>query len=314
MASDLDNNPGGVGESSPQSGPGNPPGGGLLGLSAEGAAIRRAVGALDRFAPLMGPSIRRAIPFLTRRGVKFTHAPSWGGTRLDIETALEGPLFVAELETEGGARGLLILDAGVIVYLIEGILGGDGSKPPSLNPESLSPPQRALMSRMADQMLAGLLETIHAELGVRLRRSASTATEVAADTLLAAARVQLGPEEEAERRIVIALQKEALFGDDVAGTDGTGIDPRVASAVENVELELIAELGRTRITLGDLTNLQVGDTLRLTVPVNGAVLVRAGGQVLMEGYPTTSGSQIAIRVAKTRADGPVGVGTVGTAG
>ena len=59
---------------------------------------------------------------------------------------------------------------------------------------------------------------------------------------------------------------------------------------------MVAELGRVPMSLGDLGLLQVGDTLRVPVAVNGAVDVRVEDVPLFKGRPTTAGSQLAVRL------------------
>jgi flagellar motor switch protein FliM len=66
--------------------------------------------------------------------------------------------------------------------------------------------------------------------------------------------------------------------------------------IEEVELELVVELARIRMTLGHLSVLKAGDTIRLDVPVGAAVDVRADGHVVLRGQPTTNAGQIAIRI------------------
>ena len=56
------------------------------------------------------------------------------------------------------------------------------------------------------------------------------------------------------------------------------------------------------MSLGRLSRLAVGDVIRLDVPVSAAVSVRADGQVLLQGHPTTSEGQIAIRVGGRHGD------------
>src|SRR4029077_2398658 len=98
------------------------------------------------------------------------------------------------------------------------------------------------------------------------------------------------------------VPKEALLagGEDTQDPSASRVDPRVARVVEHVELNLVAELARMRVTLRQLSNLRVGDTIRLEVPVGAAINVRADGCVVLRGHPTTSAGQIAIRVAAAR--------------
>ena len=51
-------------------------------------------------------------------------------------------------------------------------------------------------------------------------------------------------------------------------------DARVAAALEGVPLEVAAELGRVQMSLAALTQLRVGDVLRLPLPVSTSATVR----------------------------------------
>jgi flagellar motor switch/type III secretory pathway protein FliN len=98
--------------------------------------------------------------------------------------------------------------------------------------------------------------------------------------------------------VVLLIAKEALVGtsEDADGSkDQT--DPRVARVMAEVELDLVVELARLPIALGRLAALKAGDVIRLDVPVGGTVNVRADGNVVLRGHPTTNAGQIAIRVA-----------------
>ena len=99
-------------------------------------------------------------------------------------------------------------------------------------------------------------------------------------------------------RAALFLPKEALASRS-GGSSADGpiqVDPAVAATLSNVEMEVVVELGRLPIRLGQLSNLKVGDTLKLDVAVGGLVKVRAGSRELLKGRPTTQGGQIAIRI------------------
>lgn len=80
-------------------------------------------------------------------------------------------------------------------------------------------------------------------------------------------------------------------------------NPRIAAVLQDVELQLIVELGRVPLRVGRLASLKVGDTLRLDVPVSGLVSVRADGHELMRGRPTSTGGRIAVKIVPTPTTG-----------
>jgi len=98
-------------------------------------------------------------------------------------------------------------------------------------------------------------------------------------------------------RVVLLVAKEALLGS-VDEKDATAQlpDTDVARVVDEVELDLVVELARLRMTIGQLSSLRAGDTIRLDVPVGAAVDVRADGHAVLRGHPTTHAGQIAIRI------------------
>lgn len=68
-------------------------------------------------------------------------------------------------------------------------------------------------------------------------------------------------------------------------------------AVAEVELEIVAELGRVRLALTRIAKLRVGDVVRLPLSVDAPARLHVGGHGLFLGKPTTRGSQIAVEIS-----------------
>jgi flagellar motor switch protein FliM len=66
--------------------------------------------------------------------------------------------------------------------------------------------------------------------------------------------------------------------------------------VQQAEVELVAHLGTTSITLGDIMNLKVGDILSLDVPE--ALLAEVDGVPLLECQYGVRNGQYAIKVKR----------------
>jgi flagellar motor switch protein FliM len=266
----------------------------LFGAATEGP-LKRAITQFDRHASAMAGAIRRSVPFLVRCGVAVTPDPAAPTTAAALEAEIAAPTFVITIATEPGhVRGQLIFGAEAVSYLLDGLLGGDGSAPPQLSPEGLTGPQRVLLGRIADGVVQALSASCDAVAGFRLIKVAVAMDEIDDGALLAVS-FRLGADGESGR-IVLALGKDALLGGITPKPRGVGLDPRVAAALGAVEIELVAELGQVRMKLGDLAALRVGHVLATTVPVGGTIRLRTGSRVLHHGYPTTSGGQVAIRI------------------
>jgi len=268
----------------------------LLRFALEGERVRRAASALEQVSPQLVSALRRAMPFLARRGAQvalcFARAVPLGELLADLPR----PIHATHLVSPGGLRGALILDAGAIATVLDGVLGGDGRAPLQLDAERLTGPQSALMARVIDGVVRSLCEPLSRKFGLVLQPAAPDAEDASSEGAPVACSFELGSGPHVGR-IVLLVAKEALLGgSDDGDASAPSSDPRVARVIEQVELDVVAELARVRMTLGHLSSLKAGDTIRLDVPVGAAVDVRADGHVVLRGHPTTSGGQIAIRV------------------
>jgi flagellar motor switch protein FliM len=256
----------------------------------------RAGAALDGRASALAAALRRAIPFLFRDNVAVVPEPSGPGSLAELADEPGAPRHTVALRTDpDGAAAVLSVDAIAVAFLLDGALGGSGSSPPALAAEGLTGPQRALLGRLLAGLVPAFAAVLEAGLGVRLRKPATPDEEGRVAPLILV-RFRLG-EAGAAGTVTLALAREAILSSSSAGRRTDAMNALVAAALGAVELELIVELGRVRLTLRDLAALRVGDVLALPTVVGAAVPVRADGQVLLRGHPTTSGSHVALRVA-----------------
>jgi flagellar motor switch protein FliM len=272
----------------------------LLGFAVEGARVRRAASSLEQASPHLASALRRAMPFLARSGAQVALCFARAIPAGELLGDLPRPVHATHLlVTPGGARGALILDAGAIAMVLDGVLGGDGSAPPQLEPGGLTAPQVALVSRVVDGVVRSFSEALSRRISIELHTRALDGDDASSEAAPVACTFEITSGSQVGR-VVLLLAKEGLLGRSEASRDASteAVDPRVAGVVEQVELDLVAELARMKITLGHLSRLRVGDTVRLDVPVGGAISVCADGRVVLRGHPTTSAGQIAIRIAK----------------
>jgi flagellar motor switch protein FliM len=270
----------------------------LVDAGADARPARRAAAALDIHAHDLGAALRRAVPFFVRRGIQVAAGPGTAASLSTVVGDLAAPSYVLHLATDpGGFRSAIVIDATANAFLLDGALGGDGSKPPDLDVKGLSGPQSALVGRIAQRVAETFSTALSGSAGFGFTRLPPSAGGPPPDTQFAALKLALG-DEGARGTLMLLVSKEALHaGTQTPAARATPVDPRIASTMQEVEIDLVVELGRIRMSLGDISALRVGDMLKLDVPLDGTVLVRSGGQPLLEAFPTTSGSRLAVRIA-----------------
>jgi flagellar motor switch protein FliM len=270
----------------------------LLRFALEGERVRRAAQVLERESPRLASALRRALPFLARRNVPIALLYSRAVPIAELLETMARPIHATQLVvTPGGGGGAILFDAGAIGMFLDGVLGGDGSRIPELPASGLTAAQTALVSGLAMGIVRTLSNSLTTSLGMSL---ACRSTEIQDATVASAPIVcvlELGSEG-AVGRVAVLLAKEPLLAAwPEAEALPVAADPRVVSVLEEVELDLVAELGSLRLRLGDVARLEVGDTLRLDAAVGATVSVRADGRELFRGLPTTSGGRIALKIA-----------------
>ena len=274
----------------------------LLRFALEGERVRRAVSVLERESPRLSAALRRAIPFLSRRGIPVALVSARAAPIGDLLEGISRPIHATHLVAmPANARGALLLDAGAIAICLDGVLGGEGREIPALNPAGLTGPQTALVSGLASGVAGAFSDALFVSIGIRLECRTAGVEDATAQSAPIACILEFGTQPNVGR-VMLLLPKEALLAssDQLERIPGPSGDPRLAAVLAGVELELVAELGRVRIRLRDLAALKVGDTLRLDASVNGTVSVRANEHELMRGKPTTQSGRLAVKIASLR--------------
>jgi flagellar motor switch protein FliM len=279
-----------------------------LAFAMDGDRVRRAASVLEKERGRLESALRRAVPFLARRGIPVTLGYAKAMPLSAVLQDIEAPIHVTRLAVQpGDGRGAMVFDAGVLALLLDGVLGGDGTSTPKLESEGLTPPQFAVVQGVVTTILRALGETLSTRLGVRLEPLPGTGpnAEAGGEGVPVACALDLSTREgERIGRVVLLLPKESLLHVTGGAEQGAApkADPRIVAALDDVELEVIVELTRLRMSLGDVTELRVGDTIPLDVPVDGEVTVRTADRVLMRGRPTTVGGRIAVRTVDAAHD------------
>jgi flagellar motor switch/type III secretory pathway protein FliN len=73
-------------------------------------------------------------------------------------------------------------------------------------------------------------------------------------------------------------------------------NPVMLEAVEEIPVELAAELGRVKMGLRRVLSLKVGQVLRLPTATDDQVIVRVGGVAKFQGIPVVSRGQLSIEI------------------
>ena len=82
-------------------------------------------------------------------------------------------------------------------------------------------------------------------------------------------------------------------------TTGEDKSEEIFGTLRESELEIVAELARTRILLSDLYHLNVGDVVDIKRPKDSPVFLNIGGRRWFDGRMGTSNKQVAVNIGET---------------
>lgn len=267
----------------------------LVRLGLGGDRARRASERLSQEQRSLEAAVRRSLPYLARRNIPVAAEPARSALRSELMAQVVRPYHVVPLCVGGSARasGALVIDAKAIAHGLDGMLGAGLGAPPELDPNGLSAAQIALAARLA-RSLVGAFNEVLAPLGAPLS-IANEGPGGGGGAVLVACAVHIG-EEEMVGTIVLLVPAAAIAPQETAEVPREN-DPAMASAVAEVELEIVAELGRVRLALTKIAQLRVGDVVRLPLSIDTPARLHVGGRDLFSGSPTTRGAQIAVAIA-----------------
>lgn len=284
--------------------PARPQDAGLRSLDLTGRErnLRQAMSTLSRIANAFARSARRTLPFLVWRksrlvpqSVAISAAP--GESQDDERIALH-----ALLQEEGGqAWALVSLNDISLGLILEGSLGALESKGNFSFGRELTLAQRALSGRLLRALAEDLRVALRAETETGPMHCTVFSTprdsedhQPGQDGLSVDCLVEGVP----GALITIAVQAAALEG---ASRDGDNEeepqgDPRMHQIVQEVPVDVVAELGRLTLGLRSVLSLEVGQVLRLSTAVDDPVRVDVGGLKKFTGVPVVSRGQLAVEI------------------
>jgi flagellar motor switch protein FliM len=267
----------------------------LEALAVPGGRGRAACDKVAGFSNDLAVALRRSVPFLARKRVPVTaetpRCVSFAELAAD-ETIVHATAFAMKQKKEdAGTHGLILLDETALSRILDGVLGGDGS--PSGGAKRPTAAQGALASRISVSLLKAFAEVLTSKLEVMIEPhpSKDIGSGGAVITSLAI---------EGGGQILVALPLNGIRADEALPAVDV-VDPGLANAIQEVELDVVAELGKVRLPLDAIVKLQVGDVLRLSLPLDERARVCAGGAVIFHGRPTASGDVVGVALERTAA-------------
>jgi flagellar motor switch protein FliM len=265
--------------------------------------LKGAMYAMSHVAQRFARGARKTLPFLVKRRARLVPEPVCI-VDLGAERVVErGPVFEILLEAEDSpAWACLTLGPEALGVMLEGALGGSEKNASSGIGADLTTAQAALVSKLARKLAEDFAEAVRSEVGIALRATSARSIPAGDErdiTFADGLRSECTFEGIAGgARIAIAMGAEALEsaskgkGEDDEETN----DPRMAEALCEVPVEVVAELGRVKLGLRRVLSLEVGQVLRLATAVDDPVIVRIGGLEKFRGAPVISRGQLSVEI------------------
>jgi flagellar motor switch protein FliM len=271
-----------------------------LDLTGRERHLRSAISTMDKIGQGFARYARRSMPFLVRQRARIVAGTTQVVGMSDVEP-LEEPTFTVHVgPNETLPWGSVVLNAYAVAMTIEGALGGASNNQPIVPEGEFTPAQRALLIRVARSLAVDFCTVVQEEAGLAWK---PLAPDTPPPTALTRGDVlQVGCTIDGlsiPARIALAASAEALeAAARERGIEGEAIqtDPRLLESMQQVPVEVVAELGRIQLGLRRILSLRVGDVLRLKTAVDDPVPLYVGGIEKFQAMPVLSRGQLAIEV------------------
>lgn len=262
----------------------------LLRVSSQGATTRRGADLLDADANAISTAIKRALPFLMRKGISVTPRATFAGTIADLEEVRLIP--GVSLSFADSAYGHMAIDKNAADMLISGVLGGDGN--PTERTPTLTPAQAALATRITQTLGRCMADRLERRFSTRVNVSPTTCA-MPSDGVFFLCFFDIGDSSE-PGLILLAVPRSVVGGNEPKRERFMKPDPGVVHLVSEVDIDVAVKLGTAAVSLRKLANLGPGDVLLTDVPVSGSVTVVVHDKPLFEGKPTSIGGRFAVKL------------------
>lgn len=237
----------------------------------------------------------------------------------EVYAALKPPTCLVVVEIAGiGTTGLLVIDPKLFFFVHEVLLGGDGQSPDLLeesvallDQRGFTPPEertlRELVEHVSNAQRFGWrdvlpsvrLKYIRAQVDPRHAAILNPGDMVLESPLS----VELGSVSGAIRLLIPLTALRPLEKQLTKTVVDSGSEPedgwqeRISELLQQAPVEVVAELGRTTMTLRQLLELGVGDLLRLGNDPASPIRLQVEGMVKYEGLPSVYQGNYAVRVS-----------------
>ncbi len=252
----------------------------------------------ERVGRAFGRVLKKTMPFLATMKATVEHGPA---ETVSLDVALEKASGVAlrvDLATEDGtAWASLVVSAEAVSLILDATLGGKESFwEVALGPQ-LTGLQRPVVDRSVNALVAELAKCIAAESGTKMAPVSKALTQgrQGGDVIRVVVAIEGFPVPVAFTVFLApsAFQAEKAGGRALAEAPANA---RMERAMEDVGVELVAELGRCSLGLKHLLSLRVGDVVRLSTAADDPVKVRIGGIEKFVAAPVISRGQVAVEI------------------
>jgi flagellar motor switch protein FliM len=272
-----------------------------LDLTGRERQLRSAMQVMARIAARFSRAARRTLPFMVRRRTRLRPEPVAIAEPAG-DSGTDGPTFVVALEADGGsAWGAVLLNADALMLVLEGSLGATESAGVRLGSE-LTLAQRALAGRLARSLGSDFAKSVQEEVGFGMKLTTAQSLTAGEPAVLPGSdglRVDCIFEGiEGAPTVSIAMSAEALqaAAKEMQEEEPMHGDPRMVEALQDVPIEVVAELGRVKLGLREVLNLRVGQVIRLDTATDDPVTVRVAGLTKLFGVPVISRGQLSIDI------------------
>jgi flagellar motor switch protein FliM len=274
-----------------------------LDLTGRDRQMSAGIAAMDRVGATFARFARRSLPFLARYRTRITPSPvRLVGPDGDPSLTPLSPSFTVMMTSaDGFTWASITMDANAIAITIEGALGGGAIQEATGVGPDLSPAQRALISRIAKSLATDLANALKEETKLIVAPSVHTGPEQGMTPSKPGDSMHLICEMEGlpfPASLILAVSAEPIeaAARDQGAEEPTHGDPRMGEALQEVPVEVAAELGRVSLGLHQVLGLRVGDVLRLSTAVDDTINLRIAGVIKFTGTPTTSRGQISVEI------------------
>ena len=202
---------------------------------------------------------------------------------------------------DGGLKGMLVVENQQLKVLILDILGGCDCETSDQPLTSIEVSMAVIIFEMVAASFSESwlkqepLTVAIGEFDAVPNRSRSFSTEES--LLVCVLSIRVG-EHPVQVQLVLPHDKtKSMVGIDAVSEPGKQrVRPVSSEKISNIQVELVASLGRVQVDMGDLTRLAKGDIVVFDQPVDEPIRVIANGQDLFSAWPGRQFAQQSLRL------------------